>query len=480
MSKLLKLKYRILLGYSVPIFLSLGVAGIVQYNVGTVAQVSTRVKLLQSSIIKIDEMVLGIAVMVRNTRGYTLFPGDQSYKASYQEGVELFNQASTSLEELIQDPQERELMMNIRRTGEEIDKASRRVFDLLDKGQLSEAVNVTQSIRGLKVSDWREQMLAQANNQLTAQAKQQEAAMYLLSTTVWLGAVLSAILATVVGLFIASRISQTVNETATTIANFSSELATTTEEQERIASQQAVSVNQTTTTMDELGAAARQAAEQAEAAATGVYQALALVTEGTKAVGQTIEGMATLKERAGATAQQILQLSEQTNQIGSIINLVSDIANQTNMLALNAAVEAVRAGEHGKGFAVVAGEIRKLADQSKTSAQRINALILDIQTAITSTVLVNDEGTKTVEEGVKIAHQTGEAFTGVKDAISQVVVSSQEIALGAKQQAIAIQQVVEAMNLINTGAQQTATSISQTKVGTQQLNQVALNLSSVV
>ncbi|MGD1717232.1 methyl-accepting chemotaxis protein [Dapis sp. BLCC M172] len=92
-------------------------------------------------------------------------------------------------------------------------------------------------------------------------------------------------------------------------------------------------------------------------------------------------------------AQQITRLSEQTNQIGNISQLVGDLANQTNMLALNAAVEAVRAGEHGKGFGVVASEIRKLADESRKSAEKIYTLVADIQTSINSTVLATEAGT---------------------------------------------------------------------------------------
>lgn len=107
--------------------------------------------------------------------------------------------------------------------------------------------------------------------------------------------------------------------------------------------------------------------------------------------------MSTLKDKVNALAEQILHLSEQTQQIGGISELVGNLANQTNMLALNAAIEAARAGEHGKGFGVVAGEIRKLADQSKKSAEKINALVTDIPGAINTTVIVTDEGTKTVD-----------------------------------------------------------------------------------
>lgn len=101
----------------------------------------------------------------------------------------------------------------------------------------------------------------------------------------------------------------------------------------------------------------------------------------------------------------MVHLSEQANQIGSISQFVSDLANQTNMLALNSAVEAVRAGENGKGFSVVANEIRRLADQSQRSAEKIYVLVSEIQSAINSTVMVTEEGTKRVAAGVQIAQK---------------------------------------------------------------------------
>jgi len=190
--------------------------------------------------------------------------------------------------------------------------------------------------------------------------------------------------------------------------------------------------------------------------------------------------MATLTETVGAIQKQILRLSEQTDRIGNISSLVSDLANQTNMLALNAAVEAVRAGESGKGFAVVASEIRKLADRSKESASKINALVADIQKAIRSTATVTDDGTKTVENGVKIARKTADAFAGVAEAIDRIVLNSKEISCTAINQAIAIKDVVEAVNSLNLAAQETATGISQVKLGIAQLHHAAQDLKSVV
>lgn len=271
---------------------------------------------------------------------------------------------------------------------------------------------------------------------------------------------------TLIVIFIVRKIVQPINQVANTIASSSAEIATTIEQQERTATQQAIAVGQTSTTMDELGASSRQSAEQAEAAASISQQVLSLVDGRTQIERHTLVSESSLRDKVGQIASQILRLSEQVSQIYNIANAVGDLANQTNMLAINAAVEAARAGEHGKGFAVVASEIRKLADQSRKSAEKINSLVIDIQNATNSTVLVTDEGSKTVENIVM--------------AINDIAVNSRQISLTAKQQAIAIEQVVDAMNSLNQSAQETADGISQIRVGTQQLNKAALNLKAVV
>jgi methyl-accepting chemotaxis protein len=281
-----------------------------------------------------------------------------------------------------------------------------------------------------------------------------------------------------IGYFFSKSITNTFKKTLQVVSESSIEIAAATEQQERTANQQASAVNETTTTMNELSTSSKSTAEQAESSVMDAKQALKLTENGSQAVEKTLEGMANLREKVDAIAQQIIRLSEQTNQIGTISKLVSDLANQTNMLALNAAVEAVRAGEHGKGFAVVAAEIRKLSDESQKSAQRINTLVIDIQSAINSTVIVTEEGTKTVLSGVEIAQMTASALMGVSDAVNNVVLNNQQISLNTQQQAIAISQVLEAMNSINQGSNETANGLNQTKTGLQKLNQVALELQS--
>ncbi|MDF5727940.1 MAG: methyl-accepting chemotaxis protein [Rhizonema sp. PD38] len=294
--------------------------------------------------------------------------------------------------------------------------------------------------------------------------------------------IILASLATVLplGILRARQLTNLIKQLINGISASSQQTFSTVEQQERIVSLQAASVNETTVTMDELEASFRQSTEQAQAAAMAAQQALQIAESGSKAVGVNLEDMFTLEKKVGIIAEQMLHLSEQANQIGSISQFVSDLANQTNMLALNSAVEAVRAGENGKGFSVVANEIRRLADQSQRSAEKIYVLVSEIQSAINSTVMVTEEGTKRVAAGVQIAQKTEQAFTGVEEAVNKVVLNNQQISLNLKQQLDGIQQVVQAMDSINKGARETAIGINQTKLSTQQLNEIALKLKDMV
>ncbi len=281
-------------------------------------------------------------------------------------------------------------------------------------------------------------------------------------------------------LFLGDRVTKFIKQLADSIVQSSGSIVDTVEMQEVTVNMQANSAIETSNTVNDLGAISFQSAEQAEASATGARQALSLAEDGTRSVQQTLQGMSGLRDKVDAIAQQIVNLSEQTGQITVVSDLVADLASQTNMLALNAAVEAARAGEQGKGFSVVASEIRKLADQSKQSADKINALAEDIQTAINRTVMVTDEGTKTVNEGIDLAQSTAATFAGVTDAVNNVFLNSQQISTSAKQQAISIQQVLSSMTMISQGSQESAVGMHQVKMTTRELTQVADELKAAV
>jgi methyl-accepting chemotaxis protein len=282
------------------------------------------------------------------------------------------------------------------------------------------------------------------------------------------------------GFLVKRSITSDLHDTAATLSTTSIELATTMEQQERTALSQSAAVNQTTTTMDELDASFTQTGELVKTAADKAEQSLSVANRGLRAVQQTLDGMIGLKDKVGTIAEQILTLSEQTGQISTITGQVTALAIQTNMLALNAAVEAARAGEHGRGFAVVAAEIRKLADGSERSAERIDALVNQIQKATNATVMATEEGTKTVELGIRLAQKTVEAFDEVKEASNSASEAAQQMLLSVPQQVTAVKQVLASMDSLNTGARETASGIGQTRIGSENLREAALKLKAMI
>ena len=483
MLKKLKLRDKMLIGYSVPVALIAGLAIGIYFTSQEVGRNFDRALKAGNRSNVVKDLELRMSHIARQSRGYALSV-DKSLLDLYEKGIEQVQESRIRTLAASKDttPEQRERMEKLVEISSQYEAITRTQVEAAKLGNRKAVLETVEDGADLLISV--EGLLAEFNNRQaeiinSAEATTKSSLNLLVALSVG-GAVISLVIALVVAFVISSAIANTLNQAASEIASSSAQIASAVEEQERTVSQQASSVNETSTTMGELGTSSRQSAEQAEVSASGARHALSLTEGGTKAVRQTLDEMTTLKDKVGAIAEQILRLSEQTNQIGNISGLVGDLANQTNMLALNAAVEAARAGDHGKGFAVVAEEIRKLADQSKKSAEKINTLVSDIQTAINSTVMVTDEGNKTVNEGLSLARSMAEAFTGVSDSINNVFISSQQISLNAKQQAVAINQVVEAMNAINLGARESASGVTQIKVSTHQLNSAAQKLQAVV
>jgi methyl-accepting chemotaxis protein len=178
--------------------------------------------------------------------------------------------------------------------------------------------------------------------------------------------------------------------------------------------------------------------------------------------------------------ENILALSERTQQIGEIIDTVNAIATQSNMLALNAAVEAARAGEEGKGFAVVAQEVRDLAERSTQATAQVKTILSDIQKATNATGMATEEGKKGVDTGVQLVSQVGEAIGQLAMAIDQSAQSAQQMAVGGQQQVTGVHQIATAMQNINQVTMQTVASTRQAERSAQELSDLARALAEIV
>lgn len=218
---------------------------------------------------------------------------------------------------------------------------------------------------------------------------------------------------------------------------------------ERLMVEQSSAVNETTQVVEMLDKSSKQSAEQASQASEISQMVLRAATEGEEMVNQ-VKGLQTdIQDKVITINDYIKELEFQTNQIGSITDVVSELAKQTNMLALNAAVEASRAGEFGRGFAVVSIEIRKLSDESKSSASKIQGLIDEIKKSVKKTVTLTEMGKKIAIEGSSYADETSVKFKQVAGSIGKLSDNVSSIAINLRQQVKAHEEVLLAMNSLN-------------------------------
>ena len=263
------------------------------------------------------------------------------------------------------------------------------------------------------------------------------------------------------------------------ISAASSEILAAVSEHTASANQQSAAINQVSATVSETQASSQQAATKAAEVADLATDALRVGQEGAESVDAILHGMNEIRSKVESIAENILALSEQTQQIGEIIASVTDIADQSNILAINAAIEAAKAGEQGKGFAVVAGEVRNLAEQSKQATAKVRSILIDIQKATNTAVLVTEQGTRGVESGVGLTQSAGKVITQLTATLRNAAQSSQQIAAASRQQSIAMDQIVQAMREINQATVQFVAGARQSESAAQGLTDLSRDLLSL-
>lgn len=267
-----------------------------------------------------------------------------------------------------------------------------------------------------------------------------------------------------------------VNEATSVMTTTLAEVQSAVTSQSAGASQQAASANETTVTLEEIKSTSQQTQEKAEALGQSAERTRAEGERGLASVEEAIEGMGVIRGKVEGIAENILELSEQTQQIGEITSTVNNLAQQLKMLALNASIEASKAGEAGKGFAVVAAEVRDLAEQSQQSTDQVHRILQDIQRATDKAVMVTEEGSKGVDEGVRLVEETGKIVNSLSKVISETALGSQQIVAAVRQEAAGIDQIATAMSDINASTKDFVISTGQTKKSADDLAKVAETL----
>jgi methyl-accepting chemotaxis protein len=241
---------------------------------------------------------------------------------------------------------------------------------------------------------------------------------------------------------------------------------------------QASNVSETSASIDEMVASIQRVADTAKVLLDISQRSRDEVHSGITTMEKATDGLSRINTAISSSAEIISALGQRADDIGKIIEVIDDLAEQTNLLALNAAIEAARAGEAGRGFAVVADEVRKLAEHSRAATKDIAALIKAIQAETNDAVIVMEEGTKEVEIGAKLADQAGRALDAISTVVRQSAELVQEISLASKQQVRGTEGVANAMQIISNitrqtsqGARQTSRTVEQLVHMSEQLNE---------
>jgi len=257
------------------------------------------------------------------------------------------------------------------------------------------------------------------------------------------------------------------------------EVLAATEQQASGAAEQAAAVAQTSATVEELAQTSKQIAENSSAVVAVAERTLQSAEEGMGAVADTAAGIEEIRATTNASSDRILALGERSQEIGRVLTIIDEIAEQTKILALNAAIEAARAGDAGKGFAVVAEEIRKLADSVTESTQEIGRVVREIQASTSSLIMSTERAANKVDEGKMLAQRTAQALERIVSQVEETTDAAKQISIATQQQRTASDQVVVSMREVASVSQQSAETSRQVSSVIAQLDKLADSLKSI-
>ena len=262
-------------------------------------------------------------------------------------------------------------------------------------------------------------------------------------------------------------------------ASASNQISASTEEMAAGAQEQSAQASEVATAVEEMTSTIFETTKNANIAAENAKIAGETANVGGQVVFKTVEGMNRISEVVGRAATTVQALGKSSDQIGEIVQVINDIADQTNLLALNAAIEAARAGEQGRGFAVVADEVRKLAERTTKATKEIATMIKQIQKDTAEAVTSIQAGEKEVEEGKIMAVKSGDSLKGIVTAADKVVDMINAVASASEEQSSAAEEISKSIESINNVTHESASGIQQIARASEDLNRLTENLQAL-
>ncbi len=467
---------KIALGFTLSTALLIVIGGVAYRNVEVLLDTSHSVTHTHAVLASVSDLLSLMKDAETGQRGFVI-TGAESFLEPHRAALEALPAEIKNLRTLTADNphQQKRLDQAEKLINAKITELKRTIQIRHDEGFAPTAKIITAGFGKKLMDDLRvvlADMEAEEQGLLKQRAEEAEATSAAAKSTIIYGTLLCLIVVVVAGTLLTRSLTRQIGAAVGHVQSSSTELQASANQQATGAREQATAMNEISTTISELMATSRQIAESAQRVAQIAGQTVGSAQSGELTVATAHESINAIRRQVDLIVSHMLELGKKSQHIGAVLDIVSELAEQTNILAINATIEAAGAGEAGKRFAVVAEEIRKLADRVGGSTKEIRTLIDDVRGAVNSTVMTTESGSKAVDAGSK---QFGEVTAALKQIVSLVSTTTEaarEIELSTKQQATAVEQV-------NIAIANVAQATKETEVSSGQVLQTASQLASL-
>jgi methyl-accepting chemotaxis protein len=271
-----------------------------------------------------------------------------------------------------------------------------------------------------------------------------------------------------------------ISEGVTQIASAAEQLSAVTEQTSAGVNSQKVETDQVATAMNEMAATVQEVARNAEEASEAAAAADQQAREGDRVVGEAIAQIERLATEVGNSTIAMGDLKRESDKIGSVLDVIKSVAQQTNLLALNAAIEAARAGEAGRGFAVVADEVRSLAQRTQKSTEEIEELIVGLQQGTQQVASIMDNSRSLTDSSVELTRRAGSALENITRTVSTIQAMNSQIATAAEQQSAVAEEINRSVLNVRDVSEQTAAASEETATSSTELARLGTHLQALV
>ncbi len=359
----------------------------------------------------------------------------------------------------------------------------KRVIDTRRSTGIDDAIKIVATNEGKETMDEIRANVADMEHDERALLDQRNASAEASATgaksTILIGAIVAFLIVAIASFVITSSLNKQLSEAVTSIRSSSAELQAAATQQATGSREQSSAANEVSTTIRELLSTSKQIAESSQRVTRIAEDTAGGARSGDDAVVRAQDAIMVIKRQVDLIVGHMLDLGKKSQQAGSILEIINELSEQTNILAINATIEAAGAGESGKRFGVVADEIRKLADRVGGSTKEIRTLIEDIRAAVNTTVMATEGGVKAVDAGARQFSDVTASSSKIAGLVGTTTDAAREIELSTKQQATAVEQVNVAITNVAQATKETeasSTQVLQTATLLAQLSQELLGL----